>query len=515
MLRMPENSRVSFRESVFTIFRGAKFDKHILAVALTLFACSQIYADEVRLIQKTTVAKNALTFASGPAAKFSTTINGRTHQQTALTTYRGYQYVTFFDAQRRLCIGRRKLPADSWEVIQFADHKFESNDSHNTSVIGICDKDGTIHMAFDHHATPMNYRVSKQGAAHHPDSVVWNADLFGEVTHSLGSVATHERVTYPRFFSAPNGNLMLYYRGLTSGNGDGMIEQYDGDKHDWMPGLGKFIARDLGTYTFGGNMSLYRCPYMNSLSYAGKRLHASWVWRDRFERTDVANQHDLCYAYSDDHGRTWLNSQGTVIGKTGTDFIHLGSPGLVVAPIASHSGLTNQNTHYAYADGSVHVVVRQGVKDKTLLRFHHYWRSSQGDWGHEVLPFNGSRPKLVGTEDRTLVLVFTDEDEDDKEWLHIGVGRPNPEQTSWNWKEVKLPQPHSIGGDALLDLERWKSQKILSIYSQEQPMRLIETDKREPLDGFPSPLNVTDYRLVSDINDLTSRIESKSTSHPN
>ncbi len=241
-----------------------------------------------------------------------------------------------------------------------------------------------------------------------------------------------DQVTYPRFFSAPNGNLMLYYRAVTSGNGDGMIEEYDGDKHDWTPGLGKFIARDIGTYTAGGETSLFRCPYMNSLSYAGQRLHASWVWRDRFEKTNPRNQHDLCYAYSDDQGRTWLNSNGKLIGKTGVEFIHLDSPGLVVAPIPCRSGLTNQNTHYAYADGSIHIVLRHRLKGTWTSLYHHYWRASDGAWHHEVLPFTGDRPKLIGATDRLLLLVYTDDEQ-----LFVAKGLPDSGQARWQWTEVK------------------------------------------------------------------------------
>ena len=453
-----------------------------------------IHADDFELAQISTVDENTLTFAEGPAAKFSTAVNGRTHQQTPLTTYRGYQYATYFDAQRRVCIGRRKLPSGSWKVIHFDDHRFKTNDSHNTAVLGICDKDGTIHMAFDHHASELNYRVSKLGAAHEPESVQWNVDLFGPVTHSLGSVAADPKVTYPRFFSTPNGNLMLFYRGVTSGNGNGMLEEYDGKKHDWTPGLGKVIARDIGTFRANGKTSEFRCAYMNSVSYAGKRMHASWVWRDRFEKTNPRNQHDLCYAYSDDDGRTWMNSAGDVIGKTGKEFIHLDSLGVVVAEIPIGSGLTNQTTHFAYANGSVHVVVRQ--KEKTLKadRYFHYWRDDKGEWRQEMLPFSGGRPKLVGTSNRTLLLVYTDEDDEGKEELLIAKGQPNSELTGWQWTNVKLPARHRITGEALLDLERWKQEQVLSIYGQAEPARIIRTKLRKSVDGLPAPLKVVDYR---------------------
>jgi len=462
----------------------------LFLAAFAAFDPVELQADDIELIAATTVEQSALTFADGPATRFGNTVNGRTHQQSPLKTYRGWQYVTFFDSERRVCIGRRRLQDRTWDVIHFSDHKFKTNDSHNTAVIGICDKDGTIHMAFDHHASQLNYRFSKPGAAHRPETVEWNADVFSKVVHRLGSVKAHEKVTYPRFFPTASGDLMLYYRSVTSGNGDGMIEKYDGYKHDYIRGLGKFISRDIGTYRANGKTSLFRCPYMNSLSYAGKRLHASWIWRDRFEKTSSTNQHDLCYVYSDDDGRSWRNSDGKVIGQTGKEFIHLNSPGLVVAPIAIGVRLSNQNTHYAYPDGRVHIMVLQQVKTVNDRRFVHYWRTSEGKWNHEVLPFSGGRPKLVGAEDGSLILVSESGNR-----LLIAVGEPNARKTNWNWTNVKLPQPHPVYGEAVLDLQRWEQDCVLSIYSQLPPPREIKTTRSNPVDGIPSPLNVVDYRF--------------------
>jgi hypothetical protein len=462
----------------------------ILFVTLLLTFMVLSHAAEVERIWAGTVDGKALTFADGPATRFGNTVNGRTRQQDPIASYRGWQYVTWFDADRRVCIGRRKLPSGRWEVIRFQDHRFKTNDSHNTAVLGICDTDGTIHMAFDHHASQLNYRVSKSGAAHNPESVKWDASLFSGVLHTLGSVKPAESVTYPRFFNAPNGNLLLYYRSVTSGNGDGMIEEYNGDKQDWTPGLGKFISRDIGTFSAGGETSRYRCPYLNSISYSGNRLHVSWIWRDRFEKTHPINQHDLCYAYSDDHGRTWHNSAGTVIGETGKSFIHLDTPGLVVAPIPTHSGLSNQNTHYAYPDGGIHVMMLHHAQGSSRTVYHHHWRTAVGVWKSEALPFTGNRPKLVGTEDRTLYLVYFA-----GERVRIVKGVPNSDKSAWNWTDVTLPDPHSSYGDPLIDITRWNAEKIMSIYSQEAPSKTVRTKQSKPLDGQPSPLIVTDYRF--------------------
>jgi hypothetical protein len=96
-----------------------------------------------------------------------------------------------------------------------------------------------------------------------------------------------------------------------------------------------------------------------------------------------------------------------------------------------------------------------------------------------------------------LILVYSDEEQ-----LFVAKGIPDSRQTSWKWRQVKLPAPHSIAGEPLLDLQRWEAEKVLSIYSQEEPKTLIQTNLLEPVDGVPSPLNVVDYRLAEDASKL-------------
>lgn len=465
--------------------------KALLALLFAAVASHGETTKTLELVGRSTVDPAALTFADGSATRFGNVVNGRTHQQWPLVTHRGHQYATWFDAKRQLCIARRKLPSTRWKTIRFTDHRFKTNDSHNTAVLGICDTDGTIHLAFDHHASRLNYRVSKLGVANRPEDFRWDASLFSPIFHTLGSVKPHDKVTYPRFFAAPNGNLMLYYRSVTSANGDGMIEEYNGDRHDWTPGLGKFISRDIGTFKLDGRNSKFRCPYLNSISYAGDRLHVSWVWRDRFEKTSARHNHSLCYIYSDDHGRTWHNSAGKVIGKTGRTPVHLDTPGLVVAPIPAESGLSNQNTHYAYPDGSIHAVMLHQSAGSRRTLYQHHWRTPDGQWKSETLPFRGTRPTLVGAPNQSLVLAYSD----NRNQLQIVTGIPNRDRSGWKWTHLTLPRPHSCYGDALLDPVRWETDGILSIYSQEPPSKILSTRTSEPKNGLPSALQVTDYCL--------------------
>jgi len=457
-----------------------------VAIIAVIISCARNAAGaNVVLLQSTIVDSNALNFASGSATTFANNINGRTYQQqNAVSTFNGWQYTTYYDADRHVCLGRRQLPDGAWEVIRFMDYFKGGYDSHNVVTFGICAGDGSLHLAFDHHGSTLHYRASVPGVATSPESTAWNASLFGPVTNRLGSAGTVSSVTYPRFFNAPKGNLMLYYRNGGSGSGDGMIQEYNRVTHDWTPGLGEFISRS-GTYNGALSVnSTSRNPYLTGIYYGGNRIHVSWGWRESAGGSQY--NHDLCYAYSDDDGRAWHNNAGALIGTTGSTFINLTTPGLVVVAIPQNEGLSNQYTEYAYPDGSCHVMLQRNGA------YLHCWRTAAGVWNSVPLSFNGSRPKLVGDSDGNLFLVYVS-----GSTLRIAKGVPNAGQTAWTWSSVYTQGGMSEAGEGLLDSARWESERILSVYGQEEPSTILDYGTGAPIEGLPSPLHVLDYQVSS------------------
>ena len=226
-------------------------------------------------------------------------INGKSFQQDALASHKGFQFVGYYDAKRRVCLARRKLPDGDWRVLRFEDYDFSSNDAHNVISIGICSGDGTIHLAFDHHGHPLHYRVSKKGVATAPESVQWGAQLFSPVLSELEQ-GRPIKITYPRFWQSPEGRLQFCYRQGGSGNGDRMLVDYDPDVGRWSGT--RMIDSHAGLFEDMEGASESRCSYPNGYEYGpGDRLHTTWVWR---ESSQGAN-HDLCYTYSEDRGKTW------------------------------------------------------------------------------------------------------------------------------------------------------------------------------------------------------------------
>lgn len=484
--------------------------RHLISIlALTCAHFSTTYAIEVFQLSDSQIDEQALNFPADEtpspygSTKFGTTINGRTHQQWPMQTFNGFQYATYYDHNRYLCVARRKLPSGDWEVIRFTDYRIENNDSHNVTVIGIAEGDGSIHLAYDHHKSELNYRFTAPGVASDPESITWNADLFSQNLSQLGPIKSIESkddtivdFTYPRFIPTPSGNLLLYFRYVTSGNGDSYLFEYDASIHDWKESLGKFIARDKGTFTFDRNgdgqidsgrseTSPYRYAYINAISYAGTRLHVSWLWRDVFTGTSLDGNHDLCYAYSDDDGKTWYNNAGTLVSITGTDskdtIINIDTPGMTVIPIAPLRNAINQCTHYAFPDGSIHVMLRHYTEATTTTRYHHYWRDAAGDWQTQVLDFSASRPTLVGDADKNLFLIYTSGSR-----TRIAHGVPNQDNTAWTWSQIFTQNEFTDGSDGVIDFSRWQSEEILSTYSQEKNQTAEET---------PTPLRVIDYKL--------------------
>jgi hypothetical protein len=307
------------------------------------------------------------------------TPNGGSFQQDPVASFKGYQYAVFHDANRRVCVARRKLPGGPWKVATFGDYTVRSNVSYCAASLGICPADGTLHVVFDQNSSRLHRRTTKKGALSRPDEVEWTASVFGPVQSDVPS--TSARLTYARLFSTPSGRLQMSYRKGGPGESDVDLAEYD-------PASGKW--RVLGTVLSGAGAygaSADRGIFLNGIFYCAKgRLHVTWCWR---ETNDKKDNHDLCYAYSPDEGRTWFNTDGREVGQAGSAPIRVSSTGVVAWPIAPRTGLLNSTAQAIDPEGRVHVMTLQAST------YVHYWRAADGVWHRTSLPFNGGRPKLV------------------------------------------------------------------------------------------------------------------------
>ena len=436
------------------------------------------------------IEPRALNFERGA---YGTCINGQTFQIDALVSFKGWQYATYFDAGRRLCVARRQLPSNRWQRIAFDDYTINHNDVHNVAVIGICPTDGTVHLAFDHHGSPLHYRVSRAGAATAPEKTEWTAALFGATTAELVKGHKLSGVTYPAFFSAPDGRLQLCYRIGGSGNGSSHLALYDPAKGGWTI-HGQFIGNE-GDY----QGSKARNAYHNGFDYDAKgRLHTTWVWREEQNNREwgPSNCHDLQYAFSDDGGRSWLNNDGVRCGTTGRTPMRLQSEKITVHEARWRWGMMNQLTQTATPDGQPHVILWQNPpdapaasKNMNAWRYFHYWRDDRGGWHRRLLPFVGRKPSIVADPAGNLIVVFTKPD--DMEYHGADPGGPlhifkATAAKRWDdWVQL-FRSEKSFVGEPRVDKYYWQQEQILSIYAQETPTK----------PGQPSTLLGIDFKLV-------------------
>lgn len=408
-------------------------------------------------------------------------INGQNFQQDALTSYGGWQYIAYYNSSRNVCLGRRRLPDGPWEVIRFTDYHFSyagnlDNDSHNTISMGLCIGDGTIHLAFDHHASPLHYRISRKGILYDPGNVKWEPSLFSPVKDYLEDGKPLSGLTYPVFVNMPDGGMLFGYRKGGSNNASYYIGRYEGRTGTW--GHMHEVISGQGDYAdpYKG-VSKTRNAYINALTYDTRdRLHISWTWREVVE--GVGNR-DICYAYSPDNGDTWYNTKGeTVATADGTKVINTFTPGIAIKTLDRGWGMMNSQSQAVDASGVPHIVMyhRKKADSPEWARFNkdavyfHYYRKDDGSWSERPLPFIGNRPKLVTDGDDNLYLIFMRKDHfDSKDQAAPLVVVKATAARKWkDWQQVYISKEDYFN-EPQVDMRRWMTEGVLSVLVQDAP----------------------------------------------
>jgi hypothetical protein len=467
-----------------------------------------------REIEKTgdwRIDANALTLGAagfGPT-HYGVSINGMAFQQDGLVSHNGWQYCAYYDAERRICLARRPLAGQEWEVIRFDGYRLKTNDAHNVATLGIATADGTFHLTHDGHGQQMWFRISKPGVATEPERHVWTAELFSPPQTGLIPGEVISIATYPRFVPTPGGSLQLNYRLGPSGNGDRYLRDYDPATGKWSEP--RQIDTRLGDFTDKIGMSPSRCSYPNGYGYGpGGRLHCTLTWR---EGKDMAN-HDLCYIYSDDGGFTWRNNAGEVVaesapGRGDEGALRVDAPGLVVHPLSRKFGLMNDQTQTVDSQDRVHVGLWRC--DEARLReenaweewtmfgvaparhYYHYWRNTEGVWTETELPFPiGRRPQIFADRNDDLLLVFNVQDgpgddlqPGDAIWSgSLNIARATA-ATDWTDWRIVYREEGGFCNEILGDRYRMARENVLSLMVQVSPETL----------GAPSELRVLDFSV--------------------
>jgi hypothetical protein len=264
-----------------------------------------------------------------------------------LKTFGGYQYIGFYDAERRMTIGQRRLHDSEFRLVRL--HEQVGWDSHNF-VTFTKDDDGYLHVTGNMHGVPLIYFRSEQ-----PNDI----GSFRRIRSMVGR--DESRVTYPRFFRGPAGELIFTYRQGGSGDGEQIYNVYNHTDQSWSRLL------DQPLLSGEGKMNAYpRGPIAGPDGY----FHLVWIWRDT---PDAETSHTVSYARSRDLVQ-WENFRGEHLPLP----ITIGS-GAVVDPVPPKGGAINNNVFVGF-DMQDRVVVSYIKFDENGHTQIYNARAVDGEW---------------------------------------------------------------------------------------------------------------------------------------
>ncbi|HEY0864568.1 MAG TPA: glycosyl hydrolase 115 family protein [Lacunisphaera sp.] len=389
-------------------------------------------------------------------------VNVLANQNSTLVTASDAQYAAFYDADRRLVLARRPLGSEGWQT-QVTPYTGNVADAHNTVALAV-DGAGYLHVAWDHHAQPLNYA---RGTA--PGSLE-----LGPKQSMTGSL--EELVTYPMFFRQPDGGLLFLYRDGRSGRGNIVLNRYDATARTW---------RRLQDNLIDGEGA--RSAYLAATVDDRGTLHLAWNWRDS---PDVATNHDLCYAKSADGGVTWTTSTGARLALPLT-----AANAEYALKIPPDSRLMNPPSLTTDAAGRPCIASYWAAAGSDVPQFHvvrhdgQAWTVTQVTSRTTPFELRGggtkrppiSRAAIVAGE-KSFHLVYRD---DERGGRIVAVSTDNLAQPLWRTRELTTA---SVGAwEPSLDAEQWTRQG--EIHLLVQAVEQQDGNDRVPKSVPPTPIS--------------------------
>lgn len=371
-----------------------------------------------------------------------TSVNTSIFRKSSLITFKNYQFVSFYNKKGRVILGQREINSDKWKLCKQT-LKGNIKDAHNIISLGI-DGEGYLHMAFGLHGKKMQYTRSVKA-------------LSLKMMPLQGIDGNEEnKVTYPEFYSLPDGDLLLAYRSGTSGNGNMVMKRYSLESKNWTTIQSNLIDG-------GGERNAYWQMCVDKNGY----IHVSWVWR---ETNDVATNHDLCYACSKDGGTTWENSSGVPYSLP----IDINNAE-IICRIPQNSELMNQTSMTVDNEGYPYIATFWRDKDSEVPQYRVVWKNDKGwkttQMGERKTPFtlSGKGTKMVPISRpvillyaRKVVVIFRDKERESRVSMAIAS-----DIEAGDWKFYDLTQFSVDAWEPTYDMNLWNDKKILNLFVQE------------------------------------------------
>jgi len=392
----------------------------------------------------------------------SNSVNTVVFRNSAITSFKGYQFTAYYDNDGYMVLGKRKLGSSNWQVVR-SDYKGNVKDAHNTISLAV-DAKGYVHISFDHHDTRLRYAKSKE-----PFGLELGAEQNMTGNQEL-------KVTYPEFHDLPNGKLIFCYRSGASGRGNMVINSYDAATGKWT---------QLQNNLLNGE-DLRSAYWQMCVDYKGY-IHLSWVWRESW---DVSTNHDICYAVSKDGGVTWQKSTGEAYALPITV-----ASAEVAWQVPQNSSLINQTSMATDANGNPYIATywdNDGIPQyKVVYKTDDKWQLLNTNFHKNTFTLGGggtknitiSRPKVLINK-AILYLLFRDAERGSK----ITLAYADLNKKQW---QVKNLTEQSVGEwEPNYDQELWNAKKELHIFSQ----KVTQVDGEGLQQVAPQPVNVIEVK---------------------
>ena len=429
----------------------------LLLLALALSGCAASPEDDGPRVRRVRVGE-------GWARN---SVNAVIFRQHALTSSGDLQYTAFYDGEARMVLARRELGSDRWELhpTRFTG---DVRDAHNCISLAV-DGEGRLHVAWDHHGGALKYaRGIEPGGLE-----------LGEPEPMTGR---HEdRVTYPEFYDLPGGDLLFLYRSGGSGRGDTLLSRYELESRRWTPVAHPLISGE-------GQRNAYTNQI--AIDHLG-RWHLSWNWR---ETGGVQTNHDLCYAVTDDEGRTWRRSDGSIYELPIT-----AATAEVACPVPQGHELINQVSSAVDSAGRPMLATYWRPPGTEVPQYQLVWFDGQiwrvSQVGERSLPFSlsgggtrripVSRPALAVDRRDRIYLLFRDEERGSRASVAVCE---DPERRRWEVRDLTLD---SVGHwEPSYDAELWRRTGEMHVF-----LLRVGQGQGESLEELaPQPVEVLEWR---------------------
>ncbi|MBN1975663.1 MAG: BNR repeat-containing protein [Sedimentisphaerales bacterium] len=247
-----------------------------------------------------------------------------------------FQYIVFYDGEHQMTVGKRKLGDSSWEFTKLPEKV--GWDTHNKIML-FQDKKGYLHITGNMHCSALRYYKTKM-----PGDI----NTFEAIHKWTGEY--EDSVTYPSVLKLRDGSVYLMYRHGGSGDGAQILIHYDDETQQWAKTASPLITGrnsnpTCNAYPFSVSAqdAVGEKPVEGIFEDSKGLWHIAWCWR---ETPDVVTNFDLCYAKSDDRGKSWKSWDGNDLElPIKPENAH------VVESIAQKGGLMNGGSLVVDAEG--------------------------------------------------------------------------------------------------------------------------------------------------------------------